>query len=93
MYPTIKTRVTKVATIAATDYVKSYTDQIRAFVRVNIKCLGTDGYDRFLIAVKIWARHFEVDHWLLLLIGSRLYVELVKAQVTKIKKLLVEGRN
>jgi pyruvate dehydrogenase E1 component len=32
--------------IASTDYMKSFADQIRAFVPANYKVLGTDGYGR-----------------------------------------------
>ena len=32
--------------IAATDYIKAYTDQIREFVPGRFKVLGTDGYGR-----------------------------------------------
>jgi pyruvate dehydrogenase E1 component len=46
--------------IAATDYVKSYADSIRAWVPGRYKTLGTDGYGRsdYRAALR---RHFEVD--------------------------------
>jgi len=48
--------------IAATDYIKSYPDQIRAFLRGNYKVLGTDGYGRSDTRKKL--RHFfEVDRY------------------------------
>ena len=47
-------------TIAATDYVKAYSDQIRAFVPGQYKVLGTDGYGRSDSRVNL-RRHFEVD--------------------------------
>ena len=48
--------------IAATDYIKSYADQIRAFLPGNYKVLGTDGYGRSDTRKKL--RHFfEVDRY------------------------------
>ncbi len=44
----IGTVITKDAgpAIAATDYVKSYSDQVRAFIDTDYRCLGTDGFGR-----------------------------------------------
>jgi pyruvate dehydrogenase E1 component len=52
--------------IAATDYVKLYADQIRAFVPRRYVVLGTDGFGRSDTREKL--RHFfEVDrHWVTL---------------------------
>ncbi|RFC33282.1 MAG: pyruvate dehydrogenase E1 component [Candidatus Nitrotoga sp. SPKER] len=48
--------------IAATDYIKSYADQIRAFLPSNYKVLGTDGFGRSDTRKKL--RHFfEVDRY------------------------------
>ncbi|MDQ3267226.1 MAG: pyruvate dehydrogenase (acetyl-transferring), homodimeric type [Pseudomonadota bacterium] len=48
--------------IASTDYIKSYADQIRAFLPRNYKVLGTDGYGRSDTRKKL--RHFfEVDRY------------------------------
>ncbi len=48
--------------IAATDYIKSYADQIRAFLSGNYKVLGTDGFGRSDTRKKL--RHFfEVDRY------------------------------
>ena len=47
-------------TIAATDYVKAYSDQVRAFVPGQYKVLGTDGYGRSDSRANL-RRHFEVD--------------------------------
>ncbi|MDF2178411.1 pyruvate dehydrogenase (acetyl-transferring), homodimeric type [Aliiglaciecola sp. CAU 1673] len=47
-------------TIAATDYVKAYADQIRAFVPGQYKVLGTDGFGRSDSRANL-RRHFEVD--------------------------------
>ncbi len=50
--------------IAATDYLKSYADQIRQFVPRRYVVLGTDGYGRSDTRKKL-RRHFEVDrNWI-----------------------------
>jgi pyruvate dehydrogenase E1 component len=46
--------------IAATDYVRSYADQIRAFVPGPYRVLGTDGYGRSDFRRNL-RRFFEVD--------------------------------
>ncbi|MFN4262974.1 MAG: pyruvate dehydrogenase (acetyl-transferring), homodimeric type [Thioalkalivibrionaceae bacterium] len=46
--------------IAATDYVKSYADQIRAWVPAPYRVLGTDGFGRSDARAAL-RRHFEVD--------------------------------
>ena len=46
--------------IAATDYVKSFADQIRAFVPGRYRVLGTDGYGRSDYRRNL-RRFFEVD--------------------------------
>jgi pyruvate dehydrogenase E1 component len=50
--------------IAATDYIKAYADQIRAWVPMKYEVLGTDGFGRSDSREKL--RHFfEVDrHWI-----------------------------
>jgi pyruvate dehydrogenase E1 component len=52
--------------IAATDYVKAYADQIRAFVPGQYRVLGTDGYGRSDYRRNL-RRFFEVDrHYVVL---------------------------
>ncbi|GAB5471378.1 MAG: pyruvate dehydrogenase (acetyl-transferring), homodimeric type [Rhodospirillales bacterium] len=46
--------------VAATDYVKSYAEQIRAFVPLPYHTLGTDGFGRS-DSREALRRHFEVD--------------------------------
>ncbi|MGO1541068.1 MAG: pyruvate dehydrogenase (acetyl-transferring), homodimeric type [Luteimonas sp.] len=46
--------------IAATDYVRAYPDQIRAFVPMTYTVLGTDGFGRSDTRANL-RRHFEVD--------------------------------
>jgi len=73
-------------TIAATDYVKAYTDQIRAFVPGQYKVLGTDGYGRSDSRENL-RRHFEVDPAFIAIASIR---ELVKAGDLD-KKVLVDA--
>lgn len=46
--------------IAATDYVKSYSDQVRAFISTEYRCLGTDGFGRSDSRANL-RTHFEVN--------------------------------
>jgi pyruvate dehydrogenase E1 component len=46
--------------IAASDYMRSFADQIRPFVKGSYRVLGTDGYGRSDTREKL-RRHFEVD--------------------------------
>ena len=46
--------------VAATDYMRSYADQIRAFVPGTYKVLGTDGFGRSDYRAKL-REFFEVD--------------------------------
>ena len=47
-------------TIVATDYMKSYADQVRAYVPGTYRVLGTDGFGRSDSRANL-RRHFEVD--------------------------------
>ena len=69
LHPEAKPRVSHVAqclagrsgpAVAATDYIKSYADQVRAFVRGSYTVLGTDGFGRSDTRKKL-RRFFEVD--------------------------------
>jgi len=52
--------------VVATDYVKSYTEQLRAFIPANYKVLGTDGFGRSDTREKL--RHFfEVNRYFIVL--------------------------
>jgi len=50
----------KTPVIAATDYIRSYADQIRPFVKARYKTLGTDGFGRSDTRKKLRG-FFEVD--------------------------------
>jgi len=46
--------------IAATDYIKNYAEQVRAFIDTDYRVLGTDGFGRSDSRVNL-RQHFEVD--------------------------------
>lgn len=46
--------------IAATDYIKGYSDQIRGFIDTDYRCLGTDGFGRSDSRANL-RTHFEVN--------------------------------
>ncbi|AEF02017.1 pyruvate dehydrogenase (acetyl-transferring), homodimeric type [Alteromonas naphthalenivorans] len=46
--------------ISATDYVKNYSDQVRAFIDTDYRCLGTDGFGRSDSRENL-RTHFEVN--------------------------------
>jgi len=48
--------------VAATDYVRAFAEQIRAFVPRRYVALGTDGFGRSDTREKL-RRFFEVDRW------------------------------
>ncbi|TLU66748.1 pyruvate dehydrogenase (acetyl-transferring), homodimeric type [Thalassotalea litorea] len=60
--PYISSVITKDAgpAISATDYVKAYSDQLRAFIDTDYRVLGTDGFGRSDSRANL-RRHFEVD--------------------------------
>ena len=71
LHPEAKPRVSHVGqclakrdgpVVAATDYIKSYADQIRAFVPGRYAVLGTDGFGRSDTRKKL-RRFFEVDRF------------------------------
>ena len=76
-------------TIAATDYVKNYADQVRSFVPGQYKVLGTDGFGRSDSRANL-RHHFEVDAKFIAV--AALY-ELVKAgdlDVSELTKAIEE---
>jgi pyruvate dehydrogenase E1 component len=49
-------------TIAATDYLKNYAEQLRSYVPGAYKVLGTDGFGRSDTRAQL-RKHFEVDRY------------------------------
>ena len=48
--------------IVATDYIRAYPEQVRAYVPMHYTVLGTDGYGRSDTRANL-RRHFEVDRY------------------------------
>ncbi|MEO6423641.1 MAG: pyruvate dehydrogenase (acetyl-transferring), homodimeric type [Candidatus Nitrotoga sp.] len=75
--------------IAATDYIKSYADQIRAFLPGHFKVLGTDGFGRSDTRKKL--RHFfEVDRYYIVLASLKALADegtVIMSEVSKAIKL------
>ena len=75
--------------VAATDYIKSYADQIRAFLPGNYKVLGTDGFGRSDTRKKL--RHFfEVDRYYIAVAALKALADkgtVAKSEVSKALKL------
>lgn len=71
--------------IAATDYVRAYADQIRAWVPAPYRVLGTDGFGRSDTRAAL-RRHFEVDRYYIAVAALRSLQEtgaLAAADVTQ----------
>ncbi|TXH68736.1 MAG: pyruvate dehydrogenase (acetyl-transferring), homodimeric type [Thiothrix sp.] len=60
--------------VAATDYIRSYADQIRAWVPMQYKVLGTDGFGRSDTRAQL-RRHFEVDRYYIVLAALKSLVD------------------
>lgn len=60
--------------IAATDYIRGYADQIRAWVPMHYKVLGTDGFGRSDTRAQL-RRHFEVDRYYIVLAALKSLVD------------------
>jgi pyruvate dehydrogenase E1 component len=60
--------------VAATDYVKAYADQIRAWVPAPYRVLGTDGFGRSDTRAAL-RRHFEVDRHYIVVAALKLLSE------------------
>ena len=60
--PYISQVITKAAgpAIAATDYIKNYSEQVRAYIDTEYRCLGTDGFGRSDSRANL-RTHFEVS--------------------------------
>jgi len=75
--------------IASTDYMKSYADQIRAFMPkgVNYKVLGTDGFGRSDFRSRL-REHFEVNRHYIVLAALKALSEDGTVPVGKVKEAI-----
>ncbi|WP_432456064.1 MULTISPECIES: pyruvate dehydrogenase (acetyl-transferring), homodimeric type [unclassified Agarivorans] len=84
--PFITETLSDLPTIAATDYMKQYAEQVRAYVPGSYKVLGTDGFGRSDSRENL-RRHFEVNADYIVVASL---AELAKAGTVD-KKLVVEA--
>ncbi|GHD38009.1 pyruvate dehydrogenase (acetyl-transferring), homodimeric type [Parahalioglobus pacificus] len=73
--------------IAATDYIKAHTDQIREFVPGHFTVLGTDGYGRSDTRQKL-RRFFEVSREYVVLAALRALADEGKFPVAKVSEAM-----
>ena len=84
--------------VAATDYIRMYADQIRAFVAAPYVVLGTDGFGRSDTRANL-RRHFEVDRYaiayaaLSALVSDKQLPAKVAMQAAKKYKINLEAAN
>ncbi len=75
----------KAPVVAATDYIRAYSDQIRPYIKSHYKTLGTDGFGRSDTRKKL--RHFfEVDRYYIVVAALKALAEegtIGAAQVSK----------
>lgn len=67
--------------VCATDYIKSYGEQIAPFIRRQYRVLGTDGYGRSDTRAQL-RHHFEVDRYFIVLAALKSLVEESKLDVS-----------
>ncbi|MDO6686932.1 MULTISPECIES: pyruvate dehydrogenase (acetyl-transferring), homodimeric type [unclassified Agarivorans] len=84
--PFITEALSDLPTIAATDYMKQYAEQVRAYIPGSYKVLGTDGFGRSDSRENL-RRHFEVNADYIVVASL---AELAKAGTID-KKLVVEA--
>ena len=73
--------------IAATDYIKAHTDQIREFVPGHFTVLGTDGYGRSDTRQKL-RRFFEVSREYVVLAALRALADEGKFPAAKVSEAM-----
>lgn len=73
--------------IAATDYIRSYPDQIRPYVKAPYKTLGTDGFGRSDTREKL--RHFfEVDRYFVTVAALKALADSGKIDVKEVSRAI-----
>lgn len=96
LHPTEKPRATYVEAclkgregpvIAATDYMKSYADQIRSFLPAHYKVLGTDGFGRSDSRAQL-RKHFEVNRHYVTVAALKALAEQDQIPATKVAEAI-----
>ena len=73
--------------IAATDYIRNYSDQIRKWVPGQYVVLGTDGFGRSDIRANL-RRHFEVDSFSVVLASLKALADEGKIPAKKVAEAI-----
>jgi pyruvate dehydrogenase E1 component len=73
--------------IAATDYIKSYADQIRSYVSARYKVLGTDGFGRSDTRKKLRG-FFEVDRHYIVVAALKALAEEGKIEAVQVSRAI-----
>ena len=79
----------KIPVVASTDYIRSYADQIRPFIKARYKTLGTDGFGRSDTRKKLRG-FFEVDRYYVTVAALKALADegtIATSEVTKAIKL------
>jgi pyruvate dehydrogenase E1 component len=73
--------------VAATDYIKSYADQIRPYVHAHYKVLGTDGFGRSDFRRKLRA-FFEVDRHYIVIAALKALADEGKVEAVQVSRAI-----
>jgi pyruvate dehydrogenase E1 component len=73
--------------VAATDYIKSYADQIRPYVHARYKVLGTDGFGRSDTRKKLRG-FFEVDRHYIVVAALKALAEEGKIEAVQVSRAI-----
>lgn len=75
--------------VVATDYVKSYTEQLRAYIPANYKVLGTDGFGRSDTREQL--RHFfEVNRYFIVLAALKSLSDEGKIEISVVAQTIAD---
>ncbi|OOZ36305.1 pyruvate dehydrogenase (acetyl-transferring), homodimeric type [Solemya velesiana gill symbiont] len=77
--------------VAATDYMRSYADQIRTFVPGDYRVLGTDGYGRSDMRSQL-RKFFEVNRYYIVLAALKSLADQGEIPVAEVKKAIKKYR-
>ncbi|MES9963174.1 MAG: pyruvate dehydrogenase (acetyl-transferring), homodimeric type, partial [Candidatus Sedimenticola sp. 20ELBAFRAG] len=77
--------------IAATDYIRSYADQIRPFVPGDFRVLGTDGYGRSDMRSQL-RKFFEVNRYYIVLAALKSLADQGEIPVGEVSKAIKKYR-
>ncbi|MEE9356765.1 pyruvate dehydrogenase (acetyl-transferring), homodimeric type [Candidatus Vondammii sp. HM_W22] len=77
--------------VAATDYIRSYADQIRQFIPGSFKVLGTDGYGRSDQRSQL-RKFFEINRYYIVLATLRALADEGEIDVSEVSKAIKKYR-